>query len=55
MPKLKAQKRKEAEERQEKYNKLSVEERREKLNKKLGKNVGAKRERERLSKQKEKK
>lgn len=47
------QKRKEAQERQEKYNNLSIKEKIAKLDKKFGKGIGAKKERAKLRKRKE--
>lgn len=56
MPKPLHQKQQEAKERQEQYNKLSISEKLKKLDSKLGKNKGAKKERTELMKQlKEKK
>jgi len=48
-------KREEAEKRQEIYNSLSIDEKIDKLNKKYGKNKGAKKQREKLKKLKERK
>ena len=50
MPKTKEIKRKEAEARQEQYEKLSIKQRIEKLDKKLGKGIGAISERKKLNK-----
>lgn len=49
MPKSKSDKRDESEVRQEEYNKLTIAQRIEKLDKKLGKGIGAKRQRVKLN------
>ena len=50
MPKTKSDKRDEAETRQEEYDKLTIQQKIDKLDKKLGKGIGAKRQRTKLEK-----